>query len=145
MICEIINIVHSRGMLFFVFVFIYCIICQFNGIELKKLLEEKKVCVCVCVCVCVRVCVFVCVHVCVCGGYLRMYLCVHVFVYLCECVRACAYVHIRDIIPLYSPSKLIKHSPSRNGHINIYGAKILTNNCHHSVRILPSINWAPVL
>ena len=45
MICEIINIVHSRGMFFFVFVFIYCIICLSSMESNKKLLKNKKICV----------------------------------------------------------------------------------------------------
>ena len=55
-ICEIINIVHSRGMLEFVFVLMYCIIC-FSLMESNKKLLKNKKCVCVFVCVCV-----VCVH-----------------------------------------------------------------------------------
>ena len=63
MICEIINIVHSRGMFFFVFEFIYCITC-FRSMELiKKLLKKKKKKKCVCVPV--RV-----VYTCTCNVYM---------------------------------------------------------------------------
>ena len=41
-ICEIINIVHSRGMLEFVFVLMYCIICFVLMESNKKLLKNKK-------------------------------------------------------------------------------------------------------
>ena len=51
-ICEIINIVHSREMLEFVFVLMYCIIC-FSLMESKFFfIEKQKVCVRVRVCVC---------------------------------------------------------------------------------------------
>merc|ERR1712074_447158 len=64
-ICEIINIVHSRGMLYFAIILMYCIICfSFMESNKKSLKNKKRVCVCVCVCVCA--CVYVCVCVCVC-------------------------------------------------------------------------------
>src|SRR4029434_4034120 len=56
------------------------------------------VCVCVCVCACVCVCVFVCVCVCVCGAGG-----VCVWVYVCVCVCVCVCEECCFICPECSP------------------------------------------
>ena len=62
-------------------------------IHLLKFGVYIRVFLCVCVYVCMCVCVYVCMCVCV---YMcgSVYVCVYVCMYVCMCVCACAYRHL---------------------------------------------------